>query len=333
MFPKAQATADHFGGAAVRAFAIIADNMPTIPLYTTPADPNAWHAVRAPGGFEWWQFTAWVGAFEQYVVVDFIEGDPFDTRYRDAYRRYRKAPTRNPPPAPAAFGRASLLHCRNGSRTSGDVSGPLIASAERLDLSVASLKAIREASGEIRVTGMAGESSVDLTFFPTVSGEVVPLSSSLQWDLVAPRCTVRGTVTIGGEAKSIDGHGDVQHWVSTASIDQTAYGVTWMRGRAVTADASWLFSLLAGTARPNLAGLFVFEITADVPKEIPITQASISARPFFFKHPHTLTISDRLMLSAPTVLAASAPRRVRYDARIDRQPAAAVVEVIACSGW
>lgn len=74
--------------------------MPTLPLYQMPSDPDAWHAVLAPGGYEWWQIAARDVSGNLRVQLDFFEGDPFSRRYRRAYARYRRWPTRVAPPVP-----------------------------------------------------------------------------------------------------------------------------------------------------------------------------------------------------------------------------------------
>jgi hypothetical protein len=77
--------------------------MPTLPLYQTPAHPDAWHRVKAPGGYEWWHFTAHDAAGAVRVRVDFFDGDPFNRAYQRAYRRYRRRPTRITPPLPCEY--------------------------------------------------------------------------------------------------------------------------------------------------------------------------------------------------------------------------------------
>jgi hypothetical protein len=70
--------------------------MPTIPLYDSSAPPDGYHRVTAPGGYEWWSITTQGSR----VTIHFSEGNPFDSTYRLAYRRYVADPTRVTPPMP-----------------------------------------------------------------------------------------------------------------------------------------------------------------------------------------------------------------------------------------
>src|SRR5687767_726009 len=77
--------------------------MPTVPLYDTPANPDAWHRVRAPGGYEWWHLDAVSPSGRETVTIDFFDGDPFNAAYQAAYARYRRRPTRVVPPVPRDY--------------------------------------------------------------------------------------------------------------------------------------------------------------------------------------------------------------------------------------
>jgi hypothetical protein len=83
--------------------------MPTLPLYDTAADPDAWHRVAAPGGYEWWRFDAEDAGRKLRVTIELFDGDPFDEGYLRAYRQYRRRPTRLAPPVPREYPRARLV--------------------------------------------------------------------------------------------------------------------------------------------------------------------------------------------------------------------------------
>jgi hypothetical protein len=76
--------------------------MPVIPLYETPPNPNAWHRVIAPGGYESWSFVA-----ENHdgirIEINLFDGDPVNRAYQAAYARYRRRPTRGAPPVPRDY--------------------------------------------------------------------------------------------------------------------------------------------------------------------------------------------------------------------------------------
>jgi hypothetical protein len=86
--------------------------MPTIPLYSPATRPLGSHNVISPGGYEWWQFQAADAGGERGVEIDIFHGNPFDASYLAAYARYRRRPTRNPPPQPAQYPFVRLRLCR-----------------------------------------------------------------------------------------------------------------------------------------------------------------------------------------------------------------------------
>src|SRR6476620_7097979 len=77
--------------------------MPVLPLFQPPAHPDAWHRVTAPGGGEWWHFDAEDASGRFQFVATWFEGFPLHPDYLRRYHRYRRAPTRHPPPLPGEF--------------------------------------------------------------------------------------------------------------------------------------------------------------------------------------------------------------------------------------
>src|SRR5688572_30166439 len=75
----------------------------TIPLYTRPAHPDAWHHVRAPGGYEWWYVDADDARHDRRLVAALFQGFPFHPRYLREYVRYRRFPTGVRPPLPQQY--------------------------------------------------------------------------------------------------------------------------------------------------------------------------------------------------------------------------------------
>src|SRR5687767_5497676 len=88
--------------------------MPAIPLYTDPSYPDASHAVRAPGGYEWWTFDAEDAAGDTQLFVTLVEGHETDPGYLRAYARFRRRPTRVPPPVPRGYAFACFALYRGG---------------------------------------------------------------------------------------------------------------------------------------------------------------------------------------------------------------------------
>jgi hypothetical protein len=77
--------------------------MPVLPLFQTPAHPDAWHRVTAPGGYEWWRFEADDAGGRFQVVATWFDGFPLHPDYLRRHRYYRRAPTRNRPPVPGEY--------------------------------------------------------------------------------------------------------------------------------------------------------------------------------------------------------------------------------------
>lgn len=77
--------------------------MPTVPLFDVAAVPDAWHRVRAPGGYEWWYFDAEDAATDTQLVAIFLEGFVFHPGYLRQYFRYLARPTKEVPPVAGDF--------------------------------------------------------------------------------------------------------------------------------------------------------------------------------------------------------------------------------------
>src|SRR3954449_8606982 len=82
--------------------------MPVLPLFDAPIEPDAWHRVTAPGGYEWWHFDAEDEAGETRGGARIYDGHAVHPRYVRAYRRYLKRPTRRTPPMAVDFPCAEL---------------------------------------------------------------------------------------------------------------------------------------------------------------------------------------------------------------------------------
>ena len=76
----------------------------TLPLYDpSPADADGWHAVRSPGGYEWWYFDAEDDRGQFRLVAGLCEGFVFHPGYLRRYYRYLAEPTRHAPPLPGEY--------------------------------------------------------------------------------------------------------------------------------------------------------------------------------------------------------------------------------------
>lgn len=91
-----------------------APSMPTLPLFTPNAVADASHAVRAPGGYEWWYFDAEDPSTDTQIVAIYLHGFIFHPAYLRAYARYVRRPTKTPPPLPDDYACMYLCVYRGG---------------------------------------------------------------------------------------------------------------------------------------------------------------------------------------------------------------------------
>src|SRR4051794_36133651 len=225
--------------------------MPTIPLYSHAAHPDAWHRVTAPGGYEWWHFEARSVADDWVITARFSHGLPFDRAYVRQYLRYRRHPTRVSPPVPGDFIEASVRIVRNGlvkcafatRLASPDFSASDHGSAVRLGSNTWN-GSLLSLSGADR----AGRAlSARLSFLPRAGGaigerEFMPQSfvGEHRWIVADGLCDVEGQLSVDGvETHGIDFHGVGyrDHHFGTDLPAQSAK--RWFHGRAMGDDGSW----------------------------------------------------------------------------------------------
>lgn len=205
--------------------------MPTLPLYDEPANRDTWHRVRAPGGYEWWRFSAkdTAAASGNRVLIDFFDGDPFNSAYQAAYAAYRRRPTRVVPPVPRdypcvrvevaekdrALARVDALH----------PAGSFSASADGREIRIASNVIQFVEAGTVRVSV---ENVATLAFEPLEPHP--PELRQLPGDeptIVHFRMTacrsyrVTGTLTAANREIAFDGRGAVTHFFGTGPIGKT----------------------------------------------------------------------------------------------------------------
>jgi hypothetical protein len=193
-----------------------------IPWYDNPSDPNAWHHVRAPGGYEWWQFDADDASGDLTAQITFYDGFAFDPEYLRRYRRYRRWPTKHAPPVAREFPCVTLLVRRDGSLWVRSVErfppGTFVGSPQRLEIRMGENRLARE-DGEL-VLSLAGGSR--LTFRPGTSraSEEWPLGigGEHRWIRMCPRWDVEGVLCCRGERVKLQGTGYHHHQFGTGPI-------------------------------------------------------------------------------------------------------------------
>ncbi|MGH7175868.1 MAG: hypothetical protein ACREJC_00680, partial [Tepidisphaeraceae bacterium] len=219
--------------------------MPIIPLYSTTSHPDAWHQVRAPGGYEWWYFDAEDVERDRQVVAILFDGFVFHPGYLRRHFRFRRFPTKFAPAAPSEFVCAYFVVYHAGriehqfmtqypvarfraSMTSPDVEvGPnrFLGSGNALHLELSGtpweltwrgprLLESAALSGDFAFTPTTNASPAKLEFFSqSLSG------AEHHWVIANPVCDVAGTIRItGSDPIAFRGRGYHDHNYGTGPI-------------------------------------------------------------------------------------------------------------------
>ena len=249
--------------------------MPTLPLYTPNDVADASHRVVAPGGYESWRFDAESSSGDVRLVAEMGEGDPYSAEYFRRYLRYRRRPTRTPPPLPSEYPYAHF-GVYQGQRLLGQFKAQFppdqfSASAQRPDVRLGANEFTLEPDGglSLRLRGVPvsrtwrGDrsdpgacASAQLTFRPVLPHaprEVSPPvpgagADEHRWVVANPLCEVAGTVFLtaapdangrGGREIDFRGRGYHDHVYGTGPLGNTFR--RWMRGRVLAAGQAVTF--------------------------------------------------------------------------------------------
>lgn len=307
----------------------ILKEMPTLPLYTPAAHPDAWHRVTAPGGYERWYFEAEDASGDLRLVATLQEGCDFDPAYLRRYAAYRRNPTRHRPPQPGEYPCVAFAVYQGGRALARFVSqyppGALTASPNRPEVAIGpnefrskpdrSLRLRLQGppshplSAELTLRPLSGHAPTERLFVPPALAE----GADHHCILANPRCAVTGTINIGGGNSTgphrvvhFDGRGYHDHHYGTAPIGQTLR--RWARGTVFYPDFSYVFRVVGERSGklPDRVDLFrsdaegVREITEEAATAHWSRRADAS-----FDYPAELRFGTRLRLFGPTVLEAS----------------------------
>ena len=333
--------------------------MPTIPMLTPTAVPDAWHAVTAPGGYEWWYFDAEDGDLR--VVAILFEGFVFHPGYLRAYGRYRRRPTRAVPPVAADFPCAYFVVYRGGSIVAQFMTQvrptAFAASAGRVDVTVGPNRLTTDEDGALRLslsgtpwalTGrgprtLDGQTlSAELAFRPRLHHPPMERTflarawsdADHHWVLANPLCSVTGAITLTGPSGpvrlSLNGQGYHDHNYGTGPIGPGLR--RWMWGRVLAGDGD--HALMFHLAQPRDAGhpdeLHLVEADAFGLRELTGETASLDWRRTTatgLRYPANVRAGP-LVLRDPTVIDASPfYLRLSYAATVRGLPGRAFCEV------
>ena len=333
--------------------------MPTLPLYTPNAVADASHAVRAPGGYEWWYFDAEDPATDTQLVAIYLHGFVFHPGYLRAYARYVRRPTRTPPPLPDDFACMYFVVYRGGkilAQLMTHLPRRAYASAtDRVDVRLGRSTLTQSAAGlKLHAEGTPWQLtwqgpktqidqtlSADLVFTSTLPHspqERQFLSSAMtgaehHWVIAAPRCDVSGTVrlsnTDGTAIKTIDftGVGYHDHNYGTAPLGP---GLSkWFWGRAITDDGVVTFhhAVPCDGALAAESHLVIAKATSvaesHVRPDIAFDRRTILGLPY----PSRAIWPGALQLTNPRVIDASPfYLRLQYDADVNGRRGTAFCE-------
>jgi hypothetical protein len=324
--------------------------MPTLALFTRPANPDASHQVLAPGGFERWHFDVDDPAANRRVLIDFFEGFPFHPKYLRRYHQYIAHPTRLAPPLPQEFRSVSLTLFENDD---------VVTRMFRLGADYGASSMSIEADGAIRLQlrgapWMAGQSGPVLLEQQTVNADFVfksiaalasvtesidPLaevSEYSQYQVSQSVCDVSGRVHVYGQGLtsgatdvSFAARGFYDHYFGLAPLSECIPRV--MYGRVILANRLLVLEIIQEEEPPAMTRGELLEIANGVERPVDAGELKIDwrATPLAIGAPPKVTFAEHLELTNPRVIDANAvSAQVVYDALAQGEKATALCEVI-----
>ncbi len=329
--------------------------MPTVPMLTPPPVPDAWHAVTAPGGYEWWYFDAEAGDLR--VVAILFEGFVFHPGYLRAYARYRRRPTAVAPPVPGDFPCAYLVVYRGTEIVAQFMHqfppAAFAASADRVDVAVGPNRLTTGPDGTLRLslTGtpwtltargpqlLTGQAlSADLAFRPRLPHPPMERTffargwsgADHHWVLANPLCGATGSITIAGGPTpahlALDGRGYHDHNYGTGPIGPGLR--RWVWGRVLVDDGhAVMFHLAQPDAGPH--ELHVVEADAFGLRDVQATAAVDWSRwtATGLRYPAAVRAGPLELRNPEVVDASPFYLRVAYTAAVRGVPGRAFCEV------
>lgn len=334
-----------------------------VSLYRTALHPDAWHEVRAPGGYEWWYFDAEDPQTDTQIVAIFLEGFIFHPGYLRHHARFERRPTKRAPALPGDYPCAYLVVYRNGRILHQFMTqyrpDQFSASRERPSVSIGpNTMRVNERGGYVlelsgapwKLTGRGPKTMHDqvldasLTFAPTINNapiERVFLSRAMtgaehHWVIARPMCHVEGTIRLRtGEAEldriAFTGEGYHDHNYGTAPIGPGLRRWIWGRamidGRAIT----FHHAVPRDASLPMETHLIRADASGVEDLDVPAGQVKVDWRKrtaLLLRYPRALDFGHELRLSNPRVVD-SAPfyMRVVYEAESHGQRGSAFCEV------
>jgi carotenoid 1,2-hydratase len=319
---------------------------------------DASHAVRAPGGYEWWYFDAEDEATDTQIVAIFLHGFIFHPGYLRDYARYVRRPTKRLPPLPDDYACMYLCVYRGGKILTQSMTqfraDQYAAARDAVNVQLGPNTLSRQgdalkltiANTPWKLTGRGPQLlddqllKAELTFTPTLPHppqERRFLSRQMtgadhHWVIANPLCDVSGAIAIesttgvAGETISFTGRGYHDHNYGTAPLGP---GLSrWFWGRAMVGDRVVTFHY----AVPRDQSLFAEShlVSADAAGVVEMNvqpEIAFDRRVLGLPYPSKANWPGVLTLREPRVIDASPfYLRLQYKAEIDGQPTTAFCE-------
>jgi carotenoid 1,2-hydratase len=288
--------------------------MPTLPLLQTPSNPDAWHQVRAPGGYEGWYFDAHDFSTGLRLTGSIGAGCRFEGLYKSSYQRYQKHPTKNPPPIPEDFPIlefAILKQDQLAAAARSQDASPLIASTDRLAIQLPSNQLTSDGDS-FRLQLKTDNAAAQLLFTPVHSPaqrfSITPkaLAEKHHWNAV-PFCQVTGTISQAGAQTPFNGMGCLEHRLGTLPVPLALRrGIV---GRVLSSDRALIFHAFETQGTPPRQQAELIELSTTSAKTLA-TAASIHW-PRLSNAPRTLAFDQHLSITHPRLLQAA--RSIMYE--------------------
>lgn len=332
--------------------------MPDVPLFTKPAHPDAWHDVRAPGGYEWWYFDAEDAGQDLQVVGILLDGFPFHPEYLRRHAAYMGRPTRVPPPQPREYPCAYLAVYEKGRIAAQFMTqfapGSLRASRDHPEVEVGPNRAryidgayeLEMSGAPWKLTGrgpqlLAGSAlTAKLAFAPVTTHAPVEqafLSREMAgadhgWVLAQPHSRVVGDVALAGpngKTWTFRGLGYHDHNFGAAPLGPGVRHWTW--GRILFEDAAHVFHFAVprDPALPAEAHLITVEGGRSESSRPSIRWGDSRRRTIWgLQRPEAIEIGDAIRLTGARVVDSSPfYLRATYDAVVKGRRGRAFCEV------
>jgi len=300
--------------------------MPILPLFKTPATPDAWHQVRAPGGYEGWYFAAEDSSAAIRISGLIGAGCRFNRSYRREYYQYRKHPTANSPPKPSDHPCVDFMVFQRGQLSMACRSRPgesLEASTERLAVAVGK----NELAGESQTFRL--NLSADPFMWKHAGGKVEAqlvfssrqlsgaesfnpppiISGSKHFRTLSPFCDVEGDLSFGNQKVSFKGRGCLEHRFGMAPLAETIKRGIF--GRVFMDDRALVFHALqtSGSRQPEKSMLI--ELSDKGSNELPVS--ATTTWKMMHPEPSEVVFGKHLQISNPRVIEPSIA--ILYDAQ------------------